>query len=132
MRNIPIGCFFIIIFIFCFIAGCTGSSSSDDEIESKSEYSALQFYEYEFRDKNNTQPYILYRNALKLDIDIVGFPIKGKSAGYVWLVVKAKNEESVLILPKSTDFVVSDAALEELKKSVRFSPTVLKFIEIQK
>lgn len=125
-------CFSLIVLVSCCVVGCVESSSSSDEIESKSEYSILQFYEYKFRGVGNAEPYILYRDVRKSGVDVVGFPVKDKVVGYVWLIVEAKNRNSVLVIPESTDFVVTDATLEELKKDVSFSPAVLKFIEDRK
>lgn len=131
MKRKFLACFasFLAAFLTLFGASCTNSAPSDGELANKSEYSVLQFYEYEFRNKDHAIAYVLHKNALDSGLDVVGFPITGRDVGYVWIVARANKDGMIFQIPERTDFLVDEAALVALRKEINFSPAVLKFLE---
>jgi hypothetical protein len=131
MKRKSVPCFVLVtaVSLALFLTSCMNSESSDGELEKKSEYSVLQFYEYEFRNKDHSVAYTLQKNALNSGFDVIGFPITGRDVGYVWIAARANKDGVILQIPKQTEFLVDEATLVELRKKNNFSPVVLKFLE---
>jgi len=99
----------------------------NDELANKPEYSVLPAYEYQYREVKNDKPYLVFKNALKTDATVVAFPIKSKATGYVVMLAQAKYLPKVKAMPDA-DFVVTQAALKEVRAATPLSNEVEQFI----
>jgi hypothetical protein len=131
MKRKSNACFALVLAVSLnlFGSGCINPAPSDGDLEYKSEYSVLQFYEYEFRSKDHAVAYVLHKNALNSGLDVVGFPVAGRDVGYVWIVAKTNKDGMILQIPERAEFLVDEGALVALKKEINFSPSVLKVLE---
>lgn len=98
-----------------------------DEAASKREYSIVQHYEYEYRDKPNNQPYILAEKALGSDYLVIGFPIEGANSGYVFMVANPRGKPYVKAMP-DVPFVVTEVVLEDVQSKAEMADAVKAFI----
>lgn len=75
----------------CLLASCSGP----DSIGNKSEWSALQGVEYEYRSMSRSAPLVLTVS----DYQMVGLPATSRS-GLVWVLLNPKNEPLYKQLPQ--------------------------------
>lgn len=106
-------------FLIALICGCDVDATKN-EAANKHEYSVLQSVEYQYRDADNNKPYIVVHKALGTELTVIGFPIKGKSKGYVVMLANAAGKPQVKIMP-DMEFVVTREVLAALKKEVGIS-----------
>lgn len=107
--------------------GCEKESNPGNELARKDEFSVLQHYEYEYRDRQPTERYLIYKGALKSNTDVIGFPLKS-GKGYVWIVANPKHVDDVLVMPEGSEFNVSNDDLADIQESVRLSPKVREYL----
>lgn len=107
------------MFIAAILCGCDGGGVKNEAIN-KRECSVLQSVEYQYKNKENENPYFVLRKALETDLTAIGFPIKGKTNGYAVMLANAKGKPGVKMLPDS-DFVVTQKSLAALKAEVAIS-----------
>ena len=99
--------------------------SMKNESISKTEYSILQSYEYQYRETSNDMPYLVLNHAS--DATVIAFPIKGKSQGYVVILAKSKGKPEVKMMPDA-DFIVTQAVYMAVKEEISLSTEVDRFI----
>ncbi len=115
----------ILIFIMI-IVGCD-RQDTNKEIINKSDYSILQSYEYDYRNANNDESYMIFHHALGTNRTVVAFPIKNKNVGYVVIIANPIVSTTVKYMPES-DFIVTENVFQKVKSQVSFSKETEKFI----
>jgi hypothetical protein len=104
------------------VAACDfGASDNSGELDSKSQYSVLQAYEFDYRGKEHSQPVIAVPGALGTKYDVIGFPKKSGSVGYVWFIANGSPRQPVMRMPSDGQFLVDRSALDAARKVVRVS-----------
>ncbi|MCP1107727.1 hypothetical protein M6G53_20360 [Serratia nevei] len=97
----------------------------------KHECSIVQAVEYNYREVENSAPYILLPKALQTEKTVVGFPLKGKNKGYAVILADAIGDPKVKILPNDVPFLVTKNALSEIREKTRLSDEVDKYLAAQ-
>lgn len=106
--------------------GC-GLSSVNNEAVNKSEYSVLQYYEYEYREAKHDKPYMVFKRALNTELTVLAFPIKEKPVGYVVMLARAEGVPKIKIMTE-VDFTVTKEAYAAVKAETALSKEVDQFI----
>lgn len=119
--------FLLVIALVAAASGC----SRTGELDSKEEYSTLQYFEAEYRTSENAKPYIAVKDALGSKYDVFGLPQQGKERGYVWFIANPGSQPAVKRMPDDAMFVLSEDTLSSLEKSVRLSPMVREYLKTQ-
>ncbi|SFQ34798.1 hypothetical protein [Variovorax sp. 770b2] len=97
------------------------------DLSNKTEYSVLQYYEYELRNSEHNKEYLVFNNALSTKFTVLAFPIKGKSIGYVAVLVNSEGTPETKVVPQA-DFVVTEKAYIAVKKETVLPSEIDKFI----
>lgn len=118
----------MLVLFAAFVTGCGSNFSSSDELDSKAEYSTLQYFELEHRSSKNSKPFIAIKRALDSEYDVIGLPQKGKAEGYVWLIANPGKQTEIIKIPTGTDFVIKRDGLLALQESVRMTPAVRDYL----
>ena len=118
------------IFTASILGGCDFLGMKNEAIN-KHEYSIVQAVEYNYRDVENSAPYILLPGALQTERTVVGFPIKGQNRGYVMILADAIGKPKVKILPDDVPFLVTKHALSEIREKTKLSDEVDKYLATQ-
>ena len=116
----------IVLVALLVLSGCEKTAMNAD-LSNKSEYSVLQYYEYELRDSEHSKEYLVFKNALNTKFTVLAFPIKGKSTGYVAVLANSEGVPEVKTMPQA-EFLVTEKAYIAVKKEVAFSTEIDKFI----
>ena len=87
------------------------------------EYSILQSFEYKYRSKNNNEKYIINRNALNSEVDVIALPIMGKTEGYVVIIAQSKSGTQIKVMP-NVDFNLSHETLKKIQTTIALSSSV--------
>lgn len=111
------------MFVLLSISAC--DMQMQDESISKTEYSILQSYEYEYREARNDTPYMVLRHAS--GAAVVAFPVRKKSQGYVMILAKSEGKPEVKAVPNA-DFIVAQAVYMAVKEEISLSAEVDRFI----
>lgn len=98
-----------------------------NESANKSEYSVLQYYEYEYRETQHDKPYMVFKRALNSDFTVVAFPLKDKPTGYVAILAHADGIPKVKVTTEA-DFVVTKDAYAAVKAEALLSKEVDQFV----
>lgn len=123
MRKIP--------FVFALasvLAGCGGETDAGKELETKSEYSVLQGFEFDYRQRKQEQPYVIEKNALSSGYNLIGLPKADSENGYVWLIANPSSEPAIKQIPSNVDFSISKDALAAIEQSVQLTPAVQSYL----
>jgi hypothetical protein len=107
-----------------------GLSSLDAEAVNKSEYSVLQYYEYEYREAKHDKPYMLFKRALNTESTVLAFPIKEKPVGYVVMLARAEGVPKIKIMTE-VDFTVTKDAYAAVQEETALSKEVDQFIAVR-
>lgn len=114
--------YYIIIIIFFLISSCKQEVMSN-ELMDQQEYSILQSFEYKYRSKNNNEKYIINRNALNSEVDVIALPIMGKTEGYVVIIAQSKSGTQIKVMP-NVDFNLSHETLKKIQTTIALSSSV--------
>jgi len=114
--------FYYIIIIFFLISSCKQEVMSN-ELMDQQEYSILQSFEYKYRSKNNNEKYIINRNALNSEVDVIALPIMGKTEGYVVIIAQSKSGTQIKVMP-NVDFNLSHETLKKIQTTIALSSSV--------
>ena len=106
---------------------CVFSDEFADESASKSEWSILQHYEYTYRDKSNSEPYLLFNTALGSKYNVIGFPTLKKNTGFVFILANTAGKPYIKAM-RQESFVVTAAVLKEVQEKVAIREDVKEFI----
>ena len=107
--------------------GGRGLSSLNNEEVNKSEYSVLQYYEYEYREAKHDNPYMIFKRALNTELTVLAFPIKEKPVGYVVMLARAEGVPKIKIMTE-VDFTVTKNAYAAVKAETALSKEVDEFL----
>lgn len=107
---------------------CGRNPDADRELSTKSEYSVLQAFEFDYRQREQEQPYLIEKNALSSDYDLIGLPIAGSERGYVWLIANPSGAPAIKQIPSKADFAISRDVLDAIEKSAQLSPAVRSYL----
>lgn len=99
-------------------------SPGANELASKTEYSVLQSYEYRNRDRAQSQPYMVIKNGLGSEFDVLGLPRKDRERGYVWFIANPSGAPLIKQMPGNVEFVVNKDSLAAIEAAARLSPDV--------
>lgn len=100
-----------------------GCDAQKNEAANLHEYSILQALEYQYRDLDHREPYLIVPNALGSEATAIAFPVAGSSKGYVFMLANANGAPKDKRLPEA-DFVVTRGALSAVKRAAQLSPEV--------
>lgn len=118
----------LILAIAFMLPACSDSSPGSGELDSKSEYSILQYFEYEYRMKRNDLPFVTKKKALGSAFNVFGLPRSGAANGYVWFVANPRDENRIKLLPQETEFEVSEGVVADIEKEMSIARTVKTYI----
>jgi hypothetical protein len=102
--------------------GCD-KKNIDTDLSSKSEYSILQSFEYEYSDFGHDENFILVHNALGTGHNILAFPISQAEKGYVVMLTDADSKPKDKRIPEK-GFTVNMDVLNKVKKLTNLSTEV--------
>lgn len=129
MKKVRVWVLAIVVFVFVFVVvSCRLQYDGDsNELLAKEEYSILQYYEYEYRDKENSMRPIVVGKALNTRFGVIGLPVAGSIKGYVWFI---GNSSSNLIaqLPAEANFYVDETILKVISEIPWMSNSLKKYL----
>ena len=95
-----------------------------DELGSKPEYSILQGFEYDYRERPNDAPIRFRRHAMQSPSDVIGFPVAGRSTGYVWYIANPRVIPAISPMPDDVEPRIPAGAVHFLQSRVRLDPAL--------
>ncbi|MEE7545957.1 hypothetical protein HF319_01885 [Xanthomonas sp. Kuri4-1] len=123
MQNIP-----VVLVLALALAGCLSETNAGRELEAKSEYSVLQSFEFDYRERKQERNYIIEKNALSSGYDLIGLPKANVDHGYVWLIANPSSEPAIKKMPSDDVFSVNKDALAAIKQSVQLPPAMEAYL----
>lgn len=105
--------------VACALLGGCGSEGApgSQELESKQEYSVLQSYEYNYRDRGNSDGVVVEELALGSKFHVVGLPKRGEPKGYIWFIANSDDPKAIQRLPKDGEVEIDLETLGEIQRS---------------
>lgn len=103
-------------------------SSEQNELDTKSEYSVLQYYEFEYRNHPNSKKLIIKKSALNTKYNVFGLPKANSKKGYVWIIANPDSDTQVKVMPSDITFLMNDKTMLILEKKIVLAPDVNKFL----
>lgn len=122
-----------ILFVFPLVlafagTGCGGKPDAGGELNTKSEYSVLQSFEFDYRQRTHALPYVIGKNALSSGYDVIGLPRTDGERGYVWLIANPSGAPAIKQMPSGVDFSISSDTLAVIEKSAQLDSEVRSYL----
>lgn len=128
---------FVNIRMFIFSVILLLNSSCDikainNEMDVKYQYSVMETITYNYiRKQHSEEPYILLKNALDSDTNLLLLPIKNQDYGYVVFILNpyfGEDGEILKYIPDDKDFILTEDTLKAIQAEVDIEEHMNQFL----